>query len=89
MRRPAGRPARRRPSARSIISCGARTRSIPAARQAASMAAASLASAPVCERTARAVASVCSIARRTTCLPAARAAWAAAANARPSRKSST
>ena len=46
------------------------------------------ASAPVCEATARAVASVCSIAISTTGLPTRVAASAAAANARPSRKSS-
>jgi hypothetical protein len=62
---------------------------MPAARQAASIAAPSDASAPVCEAAARAVASECSIAISSTGLPARVAASPACANARPSRKSST
>ena len=85
MRRPPSGPARSRPSAASISSAGVRTRSIPAAAQAASIAAPSEASAPVCEATARAVASPWAIASSTTGLPASAAA---AANARPSRTSS-
>ena len=69
-RGPAGRWGARHASTQSISCFGVVTRRIPAARQAASTAAESLASAPVCEAAARAPASLPPAASRTTCLPA-------------------
>ena len=74
--------------ATSTTSFGEKTSSMPAARLAALTAARSLASAPVCERAARALASVAPPASSTTGVPASTAAAAARANSRPSRKSS-
>ncbi len=87
-RRPRGRRTARSACAMSTTSFGERTSSIPAATAAASIAARSLASAPVWERAARALASVAPPARRTTGLPAGDRAAAARAKARPSWKSS-
>ena len=86
--RPAPAGARSRASATSTSSRGVRTRWMPAAAQAAAIVSSPLASAPVCDRAARATAAPGSAASSTTGLPAARAAAAAGSSARPSPKSS-
>ena len=85
IRRPASRRGCSSACARSIISAGVETRCTPAPRQAARTVDSELTSAPVCDRAARALASLRPTVIRITGFWAAAAA---AANARPSRKSS-
>ena len=85
IRRPASRRGCSSACARSIISAGVETRCTPAPRQAARTVDSELTSAPVCDRAARALASLRPTVIRITGFCAAAAA---AANARPSRKSS-